>query len=219
MMRLIIIILIIGLLIGLISANPDQAQAVSKAHFEFSLDLYRTLINSEDRKNIVVSPYNLNLVLSMLFLGTTSSSNSSKQLRSMMHFDGLSYVTIHNQFKKIVANFDGNYYQTKMNMARGLYVASNITVAPPYDRALREFYHSKVEHVEFGNADHSQTRGLINEYVEEVTGFRDILEDVPNADTRLLVVDAMTLATRWLHSFEKSATFNKGLFFTPDNQR
>ena len=99
---------------------------------------------SED-KNLVVSPYSLNLALSMLFLGTTSLTSSSSQLRSLMHFDGISYVDIHNQFKNVIDKFDNNYYKTKMKTGHGLYVAKDVTVAPHYNRALSQFYHSNIQ--------------------------------------------------------------------------
>ena len=201
------------------AATSDKAQAISKAHFEFSLDLYKSLLADQGEANMVISPYSLHLSLSMLFLGTTSSSNSSRQLRSMMRFDGISYVDIHNEFKNIVATFDTNYYRTKMKNAHGLYVASDVTVAPPYDRALREFYHAHVEHMDFSNADPTMTKGLVNEFVEDVTDISETLDKVPAEDTRLLVIDAMSLATRWLFPFESSQTFQRGLFFPPNNQR
>jgi len=195
-------------------------QAVSKAHFEFSLDLYKSLAKSTEQDgNLIVSPYSLNLALSMLFLGTTSLTNSSSQLRSLMHFDGISYVDIHNQFKNVMENFDNNYYKTKMDIAHGIYVASDVKVAPHYNRALSQFYHSKIQHMDFRNADTSQTQGLINEYVEEVTEIKDILEKAPDVKNRLLVVDAMSLRTRWLYPFDAGDTFDKGLFFSPDNER
>ena len=68
--------------------------------------------------NLVVSPYSINLVLSMLFLGTIDVSNTSRQLRSIMHLKGASYVDIHNGFKNIVSNFDQNYYRTKMKIGK-----------------------------------------------------------------------------------------------------
>ena len=93
----------------------------------------------------MVSPYSLNLALSMLFLGTTSLTSSSSQLRSLMHFDGISYVDIHNQFKNVIDKFDNNYYKTKMKTGHGLYVAKDVTVAPHYNRALSQFYHSNIQ--------------------------------------------------------------------------
>ena len=138
-----------------------------------------------------------------------------------MHFDGISYVDIHNEFKKVVANFDSNYYMTKMKVAHGLYVAADVSVSPPYDRALREFYHSKVEHMDFRNADVVQTLGAINDYIDEVTEgeIPEMLEQSPAKDSRLVFVDAMALTTRWLYPFDPEETFDKGLFFSPANQR
>ena len=204
------------------TVDGSKSEALSKAHFEFSLDIYKSLLHKhENSQNLVVSPYTLNVALSILFLGTSSSSNSSRQLRSLMHFDGISYVDIHNEFKKIVANFDSNYYITKMKVAHGLYVAADVSVRPPYDRALREFYHSKVEHMDFRNADVTQTLGAINDFVDEVTEgeIPEMLIGPPDMDSRLVLVDAMALATRWLHPFDPEQTFEKGLFFSPTNQR
>ena len=95
-----------------------KSEAISKAHFEFSLDLYKTLMVNNRTDNLVVSPYSINLVLSMLFLGTIDVSNTSRQLRSIMHLKGASYVDIHNGFKNIVSNFDQNYYRTKMKIGK-----------------------------------------------------------------------------------------------------
>ena len=206
----------------IMAEKNDKSEAVSKAHFEFSLDIYQTLLKQQEiKENFVISPYTLNIALSMLFMGTSSSSNSSRQLRSLMHFDGISYVDIHNQFKKVVANFDSNYYSTKLKVAHGLYVAADVAVSPPYDRALREFYHSKVEHMDFRNADVLQTLGAINDFVNEVTEgeIPAMLEQSPEKDSRLVMVDAMALETRWLHPFDPEDTFSKGLFFSPTNQR
>ena len=174
--------------------NNDKSQALSKSHFEFSLDLYKTLLGlHSDQNNLVVSPFSVNLVLSMLFMGTSSNSNSSRQLRSIMHFDHMPYVDVHNGFKNVVNNFDKNYYTTKMNLAHGFYTSSDVTVSPVYDRALREFYHSNVEHMDFRNADNSLTQGLINEFIDDSTEgiVPEMLEEAPEPDSKLVAVDAI----------------------------
>lgn len=87
-------------------------------------------------------------------------------------------------------------------------MASDVTVAPPYDRALREFYHAKLEHLEFRNADKSYTMGIINDFIDEATGIHPMLEQPPEAGWRLFIVDAMSLHSR--HSgpkFPKNSTF------------
>jgi serine protease inhibitor len=108
-----------------------------------------------------------------------------------------------------------------MKVAHGIYVSSEVAVSPPYDRALREFYHSKVEHMDFRNADKDQTLGLINEFVDEVTEglIPRILEAAPQTEAKLVVVDGMALSARWLFPFDPKRTFDKGLFFLPEDQR
>ena len=57
----------------------------------------------------------------MLFLGTSSFSNSSRQLRQTLHFDNISYVDVHKSFKEIVKNFDDIYYKSKLQMTNGVF--------------------------------------------------------------------------------------------------
>lgn len=198
-------------LLWLVKAN-DKGQLISKAHFEFSLNLYKSIEKNSD--NLVLSPYTINALLSMLFLGTSSSSNSSMQLRSMMNFDQISYVDVHNQFKKIVKNFDNEYYQSKMSLKHGLYISEDVTVAPPFDRALREFYKAKIHHVDFSDQKEMQE---INDNFEKETEVKNILNADPKS--RLVMLDAIRLSTKWLFPFDEEETYNKGLFFSPDNQR
>ena len=200
----------------------DKSQALSKAHFEFSLDLYKTLL--KPNQNLMMSPYSINLVLSMLFLGTSSNSNSSRQLRSIMHlknFDYFTYVDVHNGFKSVVQHFDQNYYNTKMKLAHGFYINSDVTVSPVYHTALKQFYHSSIEHMDFRYADSQLTKGVINNFISESTDglIDDMLDEVPKDDSKLIAVDAMTLSTKWLYPFDEKDTFEKGLFYLPNEER
>ena len=100
-------------------------------------------------QNLVFSPYNVQTVLSMLFLGTSSGSNSSLQLRRVLHYDNVTYVNAHYAYRDVIKNFKDKYYDHKVLSANGLFVQDGIGISSPYDRALREFYSSKVEHMDF----------------------------------------------------------------------
>jgi len=102
-------------------AMSKNGRKLSRSHFEFSIDLYRQLSEDFSDKNLVFSPYSVNSLLSMLFLGTSSFSNSSRQLRQALHFDNISYVDVHKSFKEIVKNFDDTYYKSKLQMANGVF--------------------------------------------------------------------------------------------------
>lgn len=206
------------------SADNKLTQKLSKAHFEFSLNLYKELVadmGDGGDNNLVYSPYSVNSVLSMIFLGTSSSSNSSMQLRSLLRYDGISYVDVHNAFKEVVGILDGNYYEKKVRSANGLFVQKGVQVTAPYDRALREFYRAKIEEMDFRNSDPGETMGVVNDWVNDVTDGQipALLSVPPSKDSKLLLINALFMDAKWLYPFNPLETFDKGLFFLPDNQR
>lgn len=214
----------IGLL--LLVANTVQgsnlSQKLSKAHFEFSLRLYSELVKTGSTgDNVVFSPSSVNAVLAMLFLGTSSSSSSSLQLRGAMGYNNISYVDVHNTFKTITNNFDDKYYEKKVKTANALFVQEGVAISAPYDRALREFYHSTIEFMDFRNSDPTQTMGVVNDWVSDVTSGQipDLLVMPPSPDTRMLLINALSMDARWLFPFDPNDTFDKGLFFPPSGER
>lgn len=53
---------------------------ISETQFEFSIEVYREIAKSRPG-NLVISANNINVGLSLLFLGTTSNTTSSRELR------------------------------------------------------------------------------------------------------------------------------------------
>jgi hypothetical protein len=98
----------------------SEVQRLSRAHFDFTLDLYSVLIGRDPRKaalahdevgagagdqqhqnvdvskehNLLLSPYSVASVLSMLYLGAGARSNTSLQLRHGMSYHNLSYSEV-----------------------------------------------------------------------------------------------------------------------------
>ena len=207
------------------AAAANLAQRLSRAHFEFSLNLYGELVDGLDSDgggegaNLVYSPYSVQSVLSMLFLGTSSSSGSSRQLRSALKYDNISYVDVHSGFRKVVENFDDKYYERKVRGANALFVQNGVAVSAPYERAIREFYHSRVTHMDFRDAGRAVES--VNDWVDDVTGGQipALLDAPPAADAKLLLVNAMSMSAKWLNPFSPVDTFEKGLFFLGDERR
>ncbi len=202
----------------------SSAQKLSRAHFEFSLDLYKALVADLDpEENLSCSPYSVNVVLAMLFLGTSSSSDSSAQLRTALHFDNISYVSVHHAFKQVVDLLAGDdkYYSRKVRQANALFLAVDAPLSAPYERALAQFYRARVDRMDFRNADPTQTMGVINDWVGDVTDglIPELLDAPPPQDARLILVNALAMDAKWMNPFDPNDTFDKGLFFLPGNRR
>ena len=215
------------------AAAANLAQRLSRAHFEFSLDLYGELVEGLEEEdaaaggegaNLVYSPYSVQSVLSMLFLGTSSSSGSSRQLRSALKYDNISYVDVHSGMRKVAENFADVYYERKVRAANALFVQNGVAVSAPYERALREFYRSRVSHVDFRGGEaggRAAAFEAVNDWVDDVTGGQipALLDAPPAADAKLLLVNALSMSAKWLNPFSPVDTFEKGLFFLGDDQR
>jgi serine protease inhibitor len=193
-----------------------------KPHFEFAIDMYRDISSDFDDRNLAFSPYIVNSVLAMLFLGTSSFSASSKQLRQVLHLSNISYVDVHKSFKDIVNNFDDNYYQSMLNMGRGLFFQNGTSISFPYVGALNELYHVKTNSLDFESGDCSLLRDKVNIWMRSVTDKwekGDLLGKAMQCDAKLLAVGTTYLTNHLLHPFRIVDTFNEGLFFLPDNKR
>ncbi len=206
------------------TSKPELVQKLSKAHFEFSLDLYRqlTLLEGGGVGNLVCSPYSAHSLLSQLFLGTSSSSDSSRQLRRALHFGAVSYVDAHTAFGEVSRSFaDDRYYERKVRPANGLFAQQGTPVSAHYARALRQFYRSRLGTLDFRNADPAQTLGVVNDWVKDATegDIPRMLQRPPAPDSKLLVVNALSVDTRWLNPFDPAKTFDEGLFFLPNGER
>ena len=230
------------------SSSTKRGQRLSQSHFEFSLLLYRAILNLDtsssvgiqkssyvhNEDNLVYSPYLVNSAMALLFLGTSSSSNTSRQFRDVLGYGSISYVDVHNAFKQIISNFGGTYYRHKMQAATGLFVKQGAFVTSTYERALREFYNANLEFIEFRNADISQTMGIINEWAseeiekgehdsiydeDEVNWDLPLLQIPPQRNSSIVLGNVISLETRWFYPFDPDETFDKGLFFLPNNER
>lgn len=94
--------------------HGTNVQRLSRAHFEFTLDLYRHLMEAPGgRENVLFSPYSIYNVLSMLFLGAGATSDTSRQLREALHYTNLSYAEVHNAFKLVLENFQVRHKNSK----------------------------------------------------------------------------------------------------------
>ena len=73
----------------------------------------------------------------------------------------------------------------------------------------------------FRNADTSQTVGIINDWVSDITEDQvaKLIESRLAKDTKMVVANGMAMSAKWLYPFDPDMTFDKGLFFAPGKRR
>ncbi|XP_043216888.1 leukocyte elastase inhibitor-like [Amphibalanus amphitrite] len=231
-----------ALLLVSCAASSDLLQRLSRAHFDFTLGMYTTLVNVTDdrQQNLLVSPYSVFSLLSMLFLGAGSESLSSAQLRAVLRFHNISYASVQKAFKEVTQVLDQPYYWRHFRERSLLQLSSQVAPDSIYVRALAEYYGCMNQTYPapaddaaefFGCAVNNQSElaepaaferlaawlraGSSGDQSELEGAVRSALADRPV----LLLLSRVRFHGRWLHPFDPARTFSKGLFFSEPTQR
>ena len=121
------------------ASTNRKLKYLSEAHFEFSIELYHQMAKSKPG-NIVIAAQNVNVGLAMLFLGSTSNTTSSRELRQTLHYENMSYVDIHRSHRQVLQVLSDPYYSQQSYFSKvGLFVQKGAGVKQDYDRAVKEF--------------------------------------------------------------------------------
>lgn len=195
-------------------------QKLSRAQLEFSLDLYKS-VASRDGSNttfgegatdsLVLSPYSVMSLLSMLYLG--SSGVTSEQLRHALHFDNLSYVEVHRSYKKMVEGVTHGKMAANLTLANKMFLQKGVNVSKVYGEKLLEYYDAALELVDFAG-DATFARDLVNTWVKVHTRgkIEALLDAPPNPDTKLLLANAIYFQGFWLYRFDRQKTYEHSTF-------
>ncbi|XP_037077805.1 leukocyte elastase inhibitor-like [Pollicipes pollicipes] len=220
------------------TASSDLLQLLSRAHFDFTLNMYGTLANVTDdrQQNLLISPYSVFSLLSMLFLGAGSESLSSAQLRAVLRFHNISYASVQRAFKEVTQVLDNPYYYRHFQEDADLLLTNGVTPADVYARALDEFYRRSVNYLNLGapSAQEDLATWLmsaagsgsgsdsgsgpdspVGSGVRQLPDLEAALADNPV----LLLVSRAHFHGSWMHPFDPARTFSKGLFFSKPSQR
>jgi serpin B len=195
---------------------PDQAELVS-GNSAFAFDLYRLLKKEEG--NLFYSPYSISLALAMTYAG--ARGETEQQMADTLHFT-LSQDRLHPTFNwldlelssrgKGAKGKDGESFQ--LNVANTTWGQEGYEFLPEYLDTLAVNYGAGMQLMDFVS-DAESSRVAINDWVSDQTNkkIKDLLPPgVINADTRLVLTNAIYFNAAWAEAFEESIT-RDGPFF------
>lgn len=205
-MRMLFVLLLFTFALPVLSAQepmiipPTDSQA-------FALDLYDAIRAEEG--NLFFSPYSINTALLMTYIG--ARENTAQQMRDVLHIradDPLLNQLVNDYTQLILAN--NNADKTEYNPERiftvsnNLWIQQDFALLPTYPQTLTEFYNAQIVPLNFRN-DPQGSRQQINDTVAEQTRQRiqDLIPDgIINADTRLILTNAIYFKANWAKKFE-----------------
>ncbi len=198
-----------------LTMEPEVNADIAASCNAFAFDLYSKL--SKRDGNQACSPFSIESALAMTSLGARGSTAS--QMEQTLHLPPDSQ-SIHPAFaefdKRVMSENASRGYQ--LSIANALWGATNYTFRKDFLAKAQEYYESGLSEVDFaGNAE--KARETINAWAQKRTHDR-IKNLMPpgtiDADTRLVLTNAIWFKGSWQNQFDKKATNNEDFHVTQD---
>ncbi len=177
----------------------------------FAFDLMRDLAEHRPQDNVFLSPYSINLALSMTLNGAASTT-----LRSL--HDGLDHEVmapreINKAYSELTPFLQQLDQQVDFTLATALWYDRRLRAQPLSEDILSAYYQAHVGDLSFGRR---KSPDVINKWVKEQTHgqIEDFVEEL-DPDASMYVTSAVQFAGDWTVPFRREDTA-PGTFHLPD---
>jgi serpin B len=197
------------------TVHPDVATVV-KGNDAFALDLYQQLRAKDG--NLFFSPYSISTALAMTYAG--ARGQTATEMEKTLHFT-LGQERLHPAFGALVRQVNGHGQPRKyeLTVANRLWGQKNYDFHQDFLKLTEDHYGAGLKEVDFVKATEA-ARKTINGWVEEQTRdkIKELLQPgILNANTRLVLTNAIYFKASWHRAFDKGATA-PGKFLLPGNK-
>lgn len=176
------------------------------ANNRFAIELFRTIDHSDPGKNQFVSPFSISTALAMTYEGARGQTRS--QMASALHLDMNDELRQHGFSALMTETSAGPQKQYQLSVANALWVNKCFPLSAKYTGDIQSFYGGAASPVDFAGAPR-ESLTTINHWVEDKTAGKIqnlIHPDNIDAQTRLILTNAIYFKGQWAHMFRAAAT-------------
>jgi serpin B len=178
----------------------------------FALDVYRSL--RSETGNLILSPFSMSLALAMTYAGARGETES--QMAQVLHFTQ-PQETLHPAFnaldlalEKKPLNLNKDQEPMTLNIANSVWAEQTFPFQQDFLDTIALNYGAGVNLTDF-KTQFEPARKDINTWVEDKTNnkIKNLLpEGSLNADTRMVLVNAIYFKADWLNQFDANLTYD-----------
>ena len=195
-------------------ATPEfSASSLAEASNYFALDLFRQIQSKSG--NLVYSPYSISTVMAMCYSG--AKGKTAEQMSGVLYFpasgrDGQAAGQLDPAGKDLKDRILSNdtLTGTEISLANAIWAQEDFDFLPEYIQNIQKWYDAPLTGMDFTRDDNrEESRKRINRWVEEITRekIRDLIEPgVLDANTRMVLTNAMYFNGQWMWPFDKQLT-------------
>ena len=199
--------------------TPDQL-AVARGDNEFAFDLFKQLHEKEG--NLFLSPASISTALAMTYVG--ARGQTAEQMAKALHFT-LPPEKLNPAFAALIRDWNGEGIDPKqrgyqLSVANALWGQNGYPWKPKFLETTKKYYGAGLREVDFIGATEA-ARKTINAWVEKETKDRIkelVPEGVLDADTKLVLTNAIYFKGDWAAQFDKKRTFDQSFNLSADRK-
>jgi serpin B len=197
--------------------GSTDRDAVVRGNTGFGFDLYGRLASKDG--NLFFSPYSISTALAMTYAG--ARSETAEQMARTLHFD-LDAQRLHPAFAQLIQAVNGPDKDRpfQLYVANALWGQRGFDFQKAFLDLVRQDYGAGLREVDFKRAT-EEARQTINRWVEDQTNhkIRDLIgTGVLDADTRLVLTNAIYFKAAWASPFLERATKDEDFLVAADKK-
>jgi serine protease inhibitor len=198
-----------------VTGQPNATRALVQGNTEFALDLYARL--ADQKGNLFFSPYSISSALGMTYDG--ARGNTAAEMQKVLHFP-FDRHALDSAFADLIRELQGHKDKSKYNLvvANRLYGQKDYGFLPDFLKVQRDAYGAALDEVDFAGATEA-ARQAINSWVAKQTHdkIKELIQPgVVNADSRLVLANAIYFKAAWLRPFHVKRTSSEKFFVAAD---
>ena len=190
-----------------------KSAKVIETNNDFGLELLKTVINSDQEPNIMISPASVSIALGMAYNGAETTTRDA--FEEVLNYEGLTREEVNEITKELinvlVTNVDGNL----LEIANSMWYDEGFPVEPDFINLNSNYYDAEVREIDFRTANAVKT---INDWVNDKThGKIDEIIDAIDPAMMMILINAIYFNCVWEVEFDPKDT-NEAPFYTEDGQ-
>ena len=197
---------------------PSLNYSLVEANNAFGLDAYRHLAE-ENPGNIALSPASLSTVLAMTYAGAMGTT--AEEMANVLHFADMAEPdSVHSNFEKTLKEWKAlNSHGNVLRLANRVYAHKDTEFEKPYLDLMNARYGASAQLIDFDRPE--AARKKMNNWVAAKTDWKIqgiFPSGVIQTNTRLVLVNAVYMKSKWENPFAKRKTRWMPFFTTPENK-
>lgn len=212
-------------ILTLSSLHVNSQRNLVDSNNDFAFKIYKA--TKTDSENIFISPFSLNLALSLANEGALGSTKAEIDKLLSIEIPGDKALLYKELISKTINLQDSAYYEcinqtadesggNALLVANSLWINSNSTIENPYIKTIKDSYFSEV--FDFENEKIEEADSQLSNWVSEKTRNKIYVNNVLYPSTKFSIINAIYFKGEWDSEFKKKQTKEK-IFHSLDGNR